>query len=60
MIYLNTLLAESKLKLNLPVEIKNIHKLFKVILDSKIIKSCEEDLSKITGQKPIITKFKKL
>ena len=27
--------------------------------DSKIIKSCEEDLSKITGQKPIITKFKK-
>ena len=29
MIYLNTLLAESKLKLNLPVDIKNIHKLFK-------------------------------
>ena len=27
--------------------------------DNKIIKSCEEDLSKITGQKPIITKFKK-
>jgi len=27
--------------------------------DSKIIKSCEEDLAKITGQKPIITKFKK-
>tara|TARA_B100002051_G_scaffold192129_1_gene182138 strand:- start:255 stop:809 length:555 start_codon:yes stop_codon:yes gene_type:complete len=27
--------------------------------DSKIIKSCEEDLSKITGQKPVITKFKK-
>ena len=27
--------------------------------DSKIIKSCEEDLSKITGQKPIINKFKK-
>ena len=27
--------------------------------DSKILKSCEEDLSKITGQKPIITKFKK-
>jgi Ribosomal protein L5 len=26
--------------------------------DSKIIKSCEEDLSKITGQKPVITKFK--
>ena len=27
--------------------------------DSKILKSCEEDLGKIAGQKPIITKFKK-
>ena len=27
--------------------------------DSKIIKSCEGDLAKITGQKPVITKFKK-
>ena len=27
--------------------------------DNKIIKSCEEDLSKITGQKPVMTKFKK-
>ena len=27
--------------------------------DNKIIKSCEEDLSQITGQKPVITKFKK-
>ena len=27
--------------------------------DTKIIKSCEEDLGKITGQKPVITKFKK-
>tara|TARA_B100000965_G_scaffold16555_1_gene12472 strand:- start:112 stop:666 length:555 start_codon:yes stop_codon:yes gene_type:complete len=27
--------------------------------DSKIIKSCQEDLAKITGQKPVITKFKK-
>ena len=27
--------------------------------DSKILNSCEEDLSKITGQKPLITKFKK-
>ena len=27
--------------------------------DNKIVKSCEEDLAKITGQKPIITKFKK-
>ena len=27
--------------------------------DSKIIKSCIEDLSNITGQKPVVTKFKK-
>tara|TARA_B100001057_G_scaffold391562_1_gene399811 strand:+ start:2084 stop:2638 length:555 start_codon:yes stop_codon:yes gene_type:complete len=27
--------------------------------DAKIVKSCEEDLGKITGQKPVITKFKK-
>ena len=27
--------------------------------DSKILKSCEEDIAKITGQKPIVTKFKK-
>jgi len=27
--------------------------------DTKILKSCEEDMAKITGQKPVITKFKK-
>jgi len=27
--------------------------------DSKILKSCENDLSLLTGQKPIVTKFKK-
>ena len=27
--------------------------------DGKILKSCEEDMAKITGQKPVITKFKK-
>ena len=27
--------------------------------DSKILKSCEDDLAKITGQKPLVTKFKK-
>ena len=27
--------------------------------DSKIVKSCEEDLARIAGQKPILTKFKK-
>tara|TARA_B100001123_G_scaffold109649_1_gene127614 strand:- start:289 stop:843 length:555 start_codon:yes stop_codon:yes gene_type:complete len=50
---------------------KNVYmgpKLQKVILnmglgldgnDTKILKSCEEDLANITGQKPILTKFKK-
>ena len=27
--------------------------------DSKIIKACENDLSMLTGQKPVVTKFKK-
>ena len=27
--------------------------------DAKILKSCEEDLAQITGQKPVVTKFKK-
>ena len=27
--------------------------------DAKIVKSCEEDLAKLSGQKPVITKFKK-
>jgi large subunit ribosomal protein L5 len=27
--------------------------------DPKILKACEEDMAKITGQKPVITKFKK-
>ena len=27
--------------------------------DQKILKSCEEDMAKITGQKPVTTKFKK-
>ena len=27
--------------------------------DSKIVSSCQEDLSSITGQKPIVTKFRK-
>ena len=50
---------------------KNIYmvpKIYKVVLnmglgldgnDSKILKSCQEDLAKITGQTPVITKFKK-
>ena len=27
--------------------------------DNKILKSCEDDLGKISGQKPVVTKFKK-
>ena len=27
--------------------------------DSKLLKSCQEDLAQITGQKPVVTKFKK-
>ena len=27
--------------------------------DNKVLKSCEEDLSQIAGQKPVVTKFKK-
>ena len=27
--------------------------------EAKIVKSCEEDLAKIAGQKPVITKFRK-
>ena len=27
--------------------------------DNKILKSCEDDMSKISGQKPVVTKFKK-
>jgi|TARA_B110001452_G_C15086422_1_gene379034 large subunit ribosomal protein L5 len=62
---------EIQLALKTSLGLKNIYmtpKVEKVILnmglgldgaDSKILKSCEEDLAKITGQKPIITKFKK-
>ena len=50
---------------------KNLYmgpKIYKVVLnmglgidgnDSKILKSCQEDLAKITGQSPVVTKFKK-
>jgi len=50
---------------------KNLYmgpKILKVVLnmglgldgnDSKILKSCQEDLAKIAGQSPVITKFKK-
>ncbi|MBD1161200.1 50S ribosomal protein L5 [Pelagibacterales bacterium SAG-MED15] len=66
-LYNKEILPELKTKLGL----KNNYmtpKLSKVVLnmglgidgnDAKILKVCEEDLSKITGQKPVSTKFKK-
>ena len=60
-----------RLELKEKFSFKNLHmapKIKKIVLnmglgldgnDNKIIKSCEEDLSKITGQKPLTTKFKK-
>ena len=65
--YTQKIIPELKEKLNF----KNTYmapRLKKIVLnmglgvdgnDSKIIKTCEEDLSKISGQKPVITKFKK-
>ncbi len=62
---------EIKIQLKEKFNFKNAYmapKLEKVVLnmglgidgnDNKIIKSCEEDMAKITGQKPVITKFKK-
>ena len=62
---------EIQIKLKEKLSLKNkymVPQLKKVVLnmglgvegnDNKIIKSCEEDLSKITGQKPTITIFKK-
>ena len=63
----------NKIQLNIKEKFgfKNIYmspKLKKIVLnmglgldgnDSKVVKSCQEDLANITGQKPIITKFKK-
>jgi len=66
-----TILKEIQPKLKEKFGYKNIYmvpKIYKVVLnmglgldgnDSKILKSCEEDLAKITGQNPVVTKFKK-
>ena len=66
-LYKKTIISDLKEKFNL----KNSYmapKLEKIVInmglgidgnDGKIIKSCEEDLSKITGQKAVVTKFKK-
>ena len=64
-------LREIQPALKTQLGLKNTHmgpKIQKVVLnmglgldgsDAKILKSCEEDMAKITGQKPVITKFKK-
>jgi len=66
-----TITKEIQPKLKEKFGYKNIYmvpKIYKVVLnmglglngnDSKILKSCEEDLAKITGQTPVVTKFKK-
>ena len=65
--YINEIKPELKIKLNL----KNLYmvpEIKKIVLnmglgldgnDTKILKACENDLAKISGQKPVITKFKK-
>ena len=66
-------LFKNKIQLNLKEKFgyKNLYmgpKIEKVVLnmglgldgnDTKILKSCEEDMAMIAGQKPIVTKFKK-
>jgi large subunit ribosomal protein L5 len=66
-----TIVKEIQPKLKEKFGYKNIYmvpKIYKVVLnmglglegnDSKILKSCEEDLAKIAGQTPLVTKFKK-
>ena len=66
-LYSKEILADLKSKLDLKNNFM-APRLEKIVLnmglgvdgnDSKILKACEEDLSKITGQKPVTTKFKK-
>ena len=66
-LYKKEIQADLKSKLGLKNDLM-APKLEKVVLnmglgvdgnDTKILKSCEEDLSKITGQMPVTTKFKK-
>ena len=64
-------LKEIQPSLKSQLGLKNIYmgpKIEKIVLnmglgldgnDAKILKSCEEDMAKITGQKPVVTKFKK-
>ena len=66
-LYNKEIQADLKLKLGLKNDLM-APRLEKIVLnmglgvdgnDSKILKTCQEDLSKITGQMPVITKFKK-
>ena len=66
-----TLKKEIQPKLKEKLGYKNLYmgpQIYKVVLnmglgldgnDAKILKSCQEDLAKITGQAPVVTKFKK-
>ena len=66
-----TFKKEIQPKLKEKLGYKNLYmgpQIYKVVLnmglgldgnDSKILKSCQEDLAKITGQAPVVTKFKK-
>ena len=65
--YKNEIIKSLMSKLN-QKNIYSLPKIKKIVLnmglgldgnDSKILKSCEEDMAKITGQKPVVTKFKK-
>ena len=65
--YKKTIILDLKKKLSMKND-NQVPKFDKVILnmglgldgnDSKILKSCQEDLAKITGQAPVVTKFKK-
>ena len=66
-LYINKIRPELKEKFNF-TNLYMAPKISKVVLnmglgidgnDNKIVKSCEDDLGKITGQKPVVTKFKK-
>ena len=66
-LYINKIRPELKEKFNF-TNLYMAPQISKVVLnmglgidgnDNKIVKSCEDDLGKITGQKPVVTKFKK-
>ena len=65
-LYINKIRPELKEKFNF-TNLYMAPQISKVVLnmglgidgnDNKTVKSCEDDLGKITGQKPVVTKFK--